>query len=63
MLLPKHLDEIDELARLLEAREKVVLFQPLVIVLNERADDLGGTDQDAWLKVSLVVQTPPPDSS
>ena len=40
MLLQKHIDEIGQLVRLLEAREEEVLLQFLVIILDEIANDL-----------------------
>src|SRR5881392_1535113 len=39
MLLQKHIHKIDKFVRLLEAWEKKILFQLLVIIFNEVADD------------------------
>ena len=40
MLLPENFHQADQLPRLLETREEVILLQLLVVVLDEAADDV-----------------------
>jgi len=55
MLLVENVDQIHQFVRLAEPGEEIVFFQLLVIILNERPDQLRGRNYHIWRKVPLTI--------
>jgi hypothetical protein len=60
VLLQKHIHKIDKFVRLLEAREKKILFQLFVIIFDEIANDFCGISQRLGRQILFAID--PPDS-
>jgi hypothetical protein len=55
MLLIKSIDQVHQLVRLAEPREKIIFFQFLVIILNERPNQLSGRHHHIRGEVPLGI--------
>lgn len=58
MLLAEHFRQIDELSRLLESREEIILFPLLVIVLDECLNDLRRRLERRGRQVAIAAVPP-----